>query len=104
MSHVLMRPGQGIAATAATAGAARRLAIYAEQPIASKRARRRRIAVDVEPFWKLAKAALPAAAGDAVVEPMVSLDGNGRPLVELRAYDADQLGKRLIAAYAALEG
>jgi hypothetical protein len=61
--------------------------------------------VDVEPFWKLATNSLPAVVGEHVVEPMVSLDGDGRPLVELRAYDAEQLGKRLIAAgRAALDG
>ena len=48
MYDALMRPRQGIAATAAITDSAKRPAIYAEQPIASKRARRQRIAVDVE--------------------------------------------------------
>jgi hypothetical protein len=99
------RPFSGAAVSTAITQSVQRPAIYAEQPIPTTAAKRQRVAVDVEPFWKLATSSLPAGAGDSVIEPMVSLDGDGRPLVELRAYDAEMLGKRLIlAARAALEG
>ena len=87
MYDVVTCPRRGIAATSAITDSASRLATYAEQPNASKRATRQRIAVDVERSEISPRTHRLREAGDTVIEPTVSSDGDGRPLVALRAYD-----------------